>query len=88
MQLTKIKIAGGQVFFIYSDQLAAIFGKHGILKTARASEVEPTESGQWNADLHRIGGPILGPFNLRREALDAEVEWINNHYLSGAAKCR
>lgn len=43
---------------------------------ARASHVEPTAAGQWTADMAPSGGPVLGPFQKRSEALAAEVEWL------------
>lgn len=50
----------------------------------RASHVEPTDHGQWQADLSPVGGPVLGPFSLRSEALAAEVHWLRMHWLSTA----
>ncbi len=47
----------------------------------RGSDVEPTADGQWTADLSRVGGPRLGPFALRSEALAAEVTWLRRHWL-------
>lgn len=64
----------GTITAIYSDQLADLF-KEGEAKTTRASHVEPCEGG-WSADMSPVGGPMLGPFPLREEALAAEVEWL------------
>jgi hypothetical protein len=50
----------------------------GPLKIRRASHVEPTDGG-WTADLSPLGGPTLGPFARRSEALSAEVDWIEAH---------
>ena len=48
-----------------------------MVEIRRASHVEPTADGQWTADLSPIdGGPLLGPFPMRAEALAAEAEWI------------
>ena len=47
----------------------------GPLSIRRASLVEPDESGAWWADLSPSGGPNLGPFATRTEALNAEVAW-------------
>jgi hypothetical protein len=66
----------GTVRFIYSDSLQPMLdlGKASI---RRASHVEPTPDGQWDADMRPSGGPAsLGPFRLRQEALDAETQWI------------
>lgn len=53
----------------------------GQVTIRRASYVEPTDQGQWQADLSPVGGPVLGPFALRSEALAAEVEWLRRHWL-------
>lgn len=54
----------------------------GSLAIRRASHVEPTPDGGWTADLSPVGGPILGPFNCRSEALQAEVAWLRTHWLN------
>ncbi len=51
----------------------------GHLLVVRASHVEPEPSGSWFADLSPVGGPTLGPFPARSEALRAEIDWINIH---------
>lgn len=51
----------------------------GPLTIARASHVEPDESGAWWAQM--IDGPALGPFPRRSAALAAEVVWIETHRL-------
>ena len=48
----------------------------GPLDLRRASHVEPDALGRWWADLHPAGGPMLGPFVLRSEALTAERVWL------------
>ena len=35
--------------------------------------------GNWRVDLAPSGGPILGPFAGRSEAIQREVEWLNNY---------
>ncbi|MEQ8788717.1 MAG: hypothetical protein RIC55_20570 [Pirellulaceae bacterium] len=57
---------------------------HGLgqLTITRASHVEPDESGRWRADLAPVGGPLLGPFTLRSEALAAELAWLEDHWLT------
>jgi hypothetical protein len=71
---------GGITNCIYSDglPLAAI----GKLTITRASHVEPREDGQWMADLSPVNGPTLGPFERRRDALAAEVEWLRTNWLN------
>ena len=44
----------------------------GTLKITRASHVEPDAEGYWWADMGPVGGPMLGPFTSRSEALAAE----------------
>ena len=58
----------------------------GNLNIARGSHVEPNSAGQWFADLSPVAGPRLGPISKRSEALDAETEWLEHHWLSGAPK--
>jgi hypothetical protein len=53
----------------------------GSLQIARASHVEPREQGRWHADLRPVGGPVLGPFRRRGEALEAERGWLEAHWL-------
>ena len=38
-------------------------------------------AGDWFADLAPVGGPRLGPYHLRGEALAAEVAWLLAHDL-------
>jgi hypothetical protein len=66
----------GTVTAIYSDDLAGLLATASKVSIKRASHVEPTEDGKWTADMAPSGGPVLGPFNLRGEALDAEQEWL------------
>lgn len=53
----------------------------GQLSITRGSHVEPDDAGRWWADLSPVGGPRLGPFVLRSEALQAEVEWLEGNWL-------
>lgn len=57
----------------------------GKLQITRASHVEPDAEGYWWADMGPSGGPVLGPYGSRSEALGAERD-----FLSGArnAPCR
>jgi len=52
----------------------------GKLSIQRASHVEPNE-GVWQADLSPAGGPFLGPFKRRTDALQAEIDWLETHWL-------
>ena len=53
----------------------------GQLHIERGSHVEPDADGQWTADLSPVAGPLLGPFPNRSAALDAERDWLNQHWL-------
>ena len=48
----------------------------GTLQITRASHVEPDAEGYWWADMGPSGGPVLGPFRSRTEALGAERRWL------------
>ena len=56
----------------------------GSLEIRRGSHVEPTADGLWTADLAPVGGPILGPFEHRCSALEAEIAWLGEHWLGRA----
>ena len=53
----------------------------GRLTITRGSHVEPDEQGEWHTDLAPVGGPRLGPFRRRSDALTAETEWFESHWL-------
>ena len=55
----------------------------GPLTIRRASHVEADDAGNWWADLAPVGGPTLGPFAWRSQALDAERQWLEAHWLTG-----
>ena len=69
----------GSVRCLYDEalDLAAL----GALTIRRASYVEPDEAGRWLAALSPVGGPVLGPFACRSQALAAEREWLEAHWL-------
>ena len=56
----------------------------GTPQITRASHVEPDSSGRWVADLTPVDGPHLGPFDKRTDALEAEVQWLRDHWLAKA----
>ncbi len=70
----------GAIEGIYSDDLSGLLTQ-GDATITRASHVEPSRDAdgnlRWFADMSPSGGPILGPFTLRSEALTAEVAWIH-----------
>ena len=69
----------GVVRCIYSE--AFPLSQLGNLSITRASHVEPNSVGQWMADLSPVGGPVLGPFEFRTDAIAAEVDWLRKHWL-------
>ena len=64
----------GGVKCIYDEALD--LREIGKLQITRASHVEPDQSGYWWADMGPSGGPVLGPYGSRTEALRAEREWL------------
>ena len=66
--------AGGGVRCIYDEALD--LREIGKLQITRASHVEPDRDGFWWADMGPSGGPLLGPYGSRSEALGAEREWL------------
>ena len=73
----------GTVRAIYDETIdLAVLGRPTI---ARASHVEPDEQGRWLADLSPVDGPVLGPFDHRSEALKAERDWLERHWLIDSA---
>ena len=70
-----------------SGRVRGVFGEEidltalGSPKITRASHVEPDEDGHWLADLEPVGGPALGPFDRRSEALNAELRWLEENWL-------
>ena len=68
----------GMAMAIYSEEID--LGTIGEATITRASHVEP-ENGAWWADMSPSGGPKLGPFERRSEALEAEVDWLKQNRL-------
>ena len=64
----------GGVKCIYDEALD--LREIGRLQITRASHVEPDAEGYWFADMGPSGGPVLGPFRSRTQALGAEREWL------------
>jgi hypothetical protein len=76
-----VVLADGSVRAIYDETID--LGALGRPAITRASHVEPDAQGRWQADLTPVGGPVLGPFEQRGEALQAEHEWLEQHWLTG-----
>ena len=73
-ELELVVDAGGGVRCIYDEALD--LREIGKLQITRASHVEPDSDGNWIADMGPSGGPVLGPYGSRTEALQAEREWL------------
>ena len=69
----------GSLRCIYSE--AVDLRQVGSPKIKRVSHVEPDSDGMWHADLSPVDGPTLGPFANRSDALRAEAEWLDEHWL-------
>lgn len=70
----------GQVRCMYAETIE--LARIGTVLIRRASHVEPDSSGQWWASLTPVGGPQLGPFPQRSQALAAEHGWLESCWLS------
>ena len=73
----------GSVRCIYEEALD--LHALGRLDVKRASYVEPAEDGHWTADLGPLGGPVLGPFARRSQALTAELGWLEREWIPASA---
>jgi hypothetical protein len=71
-----VVLEDGRIDTLWDDRLAPVLRALGRVSIRRASHVEPTPDGAWTADLGPSGGPVLGPFPLRRHALEAERDWL------------
>lgn len=69
----------GKLIRLYDERLD--LQELGRASIRRASHVEPDDTGQWTADMSRMGGPVLGPFPQRSEALRKEVDWLSENIL-------
>jgi hypothetical protein len=74
----------GNARCVYAE--AIDLGALGSIQLRRAGRVEPNALGRWYADLAPLGGPLLGPFRRRSEALGAEARWLDEHWLVDSAK--
>ena len=73
--------SGGVVRCVYGEEidLTAL----GSPVISRASHVEPDQQGRWWADMGPVRGPVLGPYELRSEALETELAWLESYWLAG-----
>ncbi len=82
LQITVTK--EGRLLFVWDDTLQPLLSL-GRASIRRVSHVEPMSTNvpvdmvnRWSADLSPIGGPWLGPFDLREQALEAERDFLNS----------
>ncbi len=73
----------GNIRCVYTEEIH--LSRLGKLTIRRGSHVEPADSGRWFADLSPVGGPRLGPFVCRSEALNAELHWLESNWLTPVA---
>ena len=69
----------GNARCIYDETLP--LQRLGRIRIRRGSHVEPIPGGLWIADMKPVDGPVLGPFNIRSQALAAERRWLEKHWL-------
>ncbi len=70
----------GTVRAIYAEEID--LGLLGSPSITRAIHVEPDEQGRWSADLAPAKGPVLGLFDHRSDALQAEQSWLEANWLT------
>jgi hypothetical protein len=73
-EMELVVAADGVARCIYDEALD--LREIGKLQITRASHVEPDAAGYWWADMGPSGGPVLGPYGSRTEALEAERKWL------------
>jgi hypothetical protein len=73
----------GTVRMVYDESID--LSSIGHVNIRRGSHVEPVVCGWWTADLSPVNGPVLGPFKSRSEAVSAEVDWLERHWLVSAS---
>ena len=78
--MTLVVAADGSARAVYGE--AIDLASLGAVRIRRASAVEPDEAGRWAADLRPCGGPVLGPFAVRSQAIAAEVAWLEANALA------
>lgn len=87
MELHLTIMPDGTLRYVHDDDLSKLLSAlSGKQEVRRASHVEPSTypSGLvvWTADLSPVGGPSLGPFERRGDALSAEITWLRKHMAS------
>lgn len=86
--MERVLFQNGTVTALYKDgALANILAKlGGKLKIERASHIEAPKGElseiAFEADLSPSGGPVLKGFKTYKEAVDAEVQWLQDNILT------
>lgn len=72
---------------IYNDDFVILALKVERIKRASSVELLHERSQQWKADMFLSGGPVLGPYRRRDEAIKAEIDWLerNEYSLNGTS---
>lgn len=78
--LTLIVDQKGSIMYRDSDMLIPLRKKLGPARITRAASVEPRDE-EWWVNLSASGGPLLGPFEARCDAIAAEQEWLDRYLL-------
>ena len=79
--MTIVVSPDGTLTMVYTEEVD--LSEVGPAEHQRASHVEPCAGG-WSADMSPVGGPVLGLFTKRSEALKAEAGWLNEWLQKGA----
>lgn len=77
MEIVISQTGAARAIYDETIDLAAV----GSVSIRRASHVEPDQAGHWWADLAPVGGPRLGPFEQRSNALVVEQKWLEANWL-------
>lgn len=91
-QEQKLLIKDGKVTSLYKDgnshQLLEKLGGNAIIR--RASFVEAPEKEmkdiEFTVDLSPSGGPVINGFKSYKEAVNAEIKWLNENILNPSRK--
>lgn len=58
---------------------SSLFSRTDLPDADVLREIETLWPGRWWADLTPVAGPVLGPFDSRAQALQAESDWLQEH---------
>jgi hypothetical protein len=75
-----VVVLDGTVRALYAEDIDLdVFGQTVI---TWASHVEPDANGRWIADLTPDSGPVLGLFDRRSQALEADLAWLEANWFT------